>query len=754
MKLKKRSLIIFGAITLFLMCSCAQNAEPSLQNIYGSDADYFAGLTALREQNQKDAIRLFNRAISKGSKYVARRALEQKAKLGNVQERLKCCKELVEKYKDDEALLFACREYFEDSEYALIISSTENISLQESDNQLVKYRLDAMKEKNDTRYNKAVYDWFTLRHLSAEHYVFFTENTRDDLDMNLINTVDGTETTNTDKPDSVQQTVAGELSEIQSSEMLSLEVNFVLSFRITIYNKSYNASFEMLPQIKDLLLTSKRFPLTAQLVTDMGRACMYGSTDNLKNAAFFKSLSESEFSKDNQIKFYSLIYAGRIYDKSSKYITQASNNYLAAMELSENVKKTSPSEKIIDNANNDYDLALWFLLNTYLKESPERAISELKKYCSKWSDPLYFADFFDALSVRIFSSGKWELVPTLYKTIDGYADAETIAKFAYLTGRLYQEKYIYSDDKTISEKAFRRAFELDSTTYVYYKLLAAKQLNLSKQEIDAELKQIGNPLAPKQSDPDAERLLTGYAAFGFQELVYPEWQRLFSSDEKLLGVDSVVEAASFLRNCANGKNDYYAKSLRMIARTTNTNDGVIPLEAFKLLYPQNFKSSLEKYSKEFSVDEYVMYALIRTESFFDPNAKSSVGAIGLSQLMETTAVDCALQLNLSDYELTDADTNIHIGTYYFSTLVDKLDDSQILALFAYNAGRTRVRRWLKSSRIELGNRRDLPSDLFLETIPFNETRGYGRSVISAAAMYGWLYYDKNPADIITSMMPQ
>lgn len=120
--------------------------------------------------------------------------------------------------------------------------------------------------------------------------------------------------------------------------------------------------------------------------------------------------------------------------------------------------------------------------------------------------------------------------------------------------------------------------------------------------------------------------------------------------------------------------------------------------------------------------------------------------------MKPTFDECVKKLKLENPDITDPLTNIRVGTYYYSSLVKRLDNSDILALFAYNAGATKVRRWLQTSRIGLGMYKDLPSNLFLETIPIAETRNYGRKVIQSAAIYAWLYYDKNPCDIITEMM--
>ncbi len=190
----------------------------------------------------------------------------------------------------------------------------------------------------------------------------------------------------------------------------------------------------------------------------------------------------------------------------------------------------------------------------------------------------------------------------------------------------------------------------------------------------------------------------------------------------------------------------------MISRTVNVHRGRIPREVFLLLYPQDFSEEVNAACAEFEMDDYVMYALIRTESFFEVQAQSHAGAVGLTQLMESTAADCAARLKVQNYDLNDSATNVRFGTYYLSNLMSRLDGSKILALFAYNAGLTNVRRWIRTSKIQFDTQGKISSDLFLETLPFAETRDYGRRVISAAAMYAWLYDGLNPCDIVGEMM--
>ena len=172
----------------------------------------------------------------------------------------------------------------------------------------------------------------------------------------------------------------------------------------------------------------------------------------------------------------------------------------------------------------------------------------------------------------------------------------------------------------------------------------------------------------------------------------------------------------------------------------------------KLVFPSCYSDEIEKYAAEYMISPNVMYALVRSESFFDPNIKSAVGAVGLTQLMEFTANDVARKLKITDYSLVDVETNLQIGTYYLAELLNRCDNSLLQAFFSYNAGITRVRRWLTSSIAEFGTKSKLPMDLFLETLPYTETREYGRKLVSAAAMYDFLENPQNFSQTVTQLL--
>jgi soluble lytic murein transglycosylase len=153
-------------------------------------------------------------------------------------------------------------------------------------------------------------------------------------------------------------------------------------------------------------------------------------------------------------------------------------------------------------------------------------------------------------------------------------------------------------------------------------------------------------------------------------------------------------------------------------------------------------------------DSALLYGLIRTESAFQADIVSRAGAVGLTQLMPATAEEMAGRVKRQggpDYtenggpNLRNPAANIHIGAVYLEYLMTLLENP-LPALLAYNGGIGRLRRWRSSPAA-----RDLPGDLFLETIEYQETREYGRKVIAAAAAYACLYYDMIPETLFADI---
>ncbi|OAI17781.1 lytic transglycosylase [Methylomonas lenta] len=148
---------------------------------------------------------------------------------------------------------------------------------------------------------------------------------------------------------------------------------------------------------------------------------------------------------------------------------------------------------------------------------------------------------------------------------------------------------------------------------------------------------------------------------------------------------------------------------------------------FPLIYNELIQDNADKQK----LDPSLIFALIRQESAFDEFAGSSAGAMGLMQLMPKTAKQIAAELNenwSNNYNLVIPGTNIRYGSFYFKKVLNELNDHFVLATAAYNAGPYRVKQWLPKTK-------SLPADIWIETIPYKETRGYIASVIMYAMIY-------------------
>lgn len=169
--------------------------------------------------------------------------------------------------------------------------------------------------------------------------------------------------------------------------------------------------------------------------------------------------------------------------------------------------------------------------------------------------------------------------------------------------------------------------------------------------------------------------------------------------------------------------------------------GAMPNEIWRLLFPIRHWDAISDRASKHQLNPSLILGLIRQESAFNQNARSAADARGLMQILPSTAPKLARQEGISRYsakKLYQADINIALGTRYLSSLVLQYGKIE-LALAAYNAGSTRVNRWLQ----EFGTD-DMTE--FVERIPFSETRGYIRQVLSNRAVYQLLISSAVPAD--------
>ncbi len=161
----------------------------------------------------------------------------------------------------------------------------------------------------------------------------------------------------------------------------------------------------------------------------------------------------------------------------------------------------------------------------------------------------------------------------------------------------------------------------------------------------------------------------------------------------------------------------------------------LPRSYWEALFPRPFWNDLQRYARANHLDPFLVAALIRQESEFNPGAVSHANAVGLMQLLPGTGRKVARELRVrrfSTQKLLNPATNLQLGTRYFRSMVDQYNGTVEYALAAYNAGSDRVQGWLSE-----GN---FPSaEEFVESIPFTETREYVQAILRNASLYRRLY---------------
>ena len=168
---------------------------------------------------------------------------------------------------------------------------------------------------------------------------------------------------------------------------------------------------------------------------------------------------------------------------------------------------------------------------------------------------------------------------------------------------------------------------------------------------------------------------------------------------------------------------------RAIAAAASVGD----FDDLSLRYPLPFHETFREHSEAAGISTTWAYGVARSESLFMRDARSRAGAVGLMQLMPATGKEVARSIKLP-YSglstLTDPGSNIRLGTFYLGQMADRYGGNRVLATAAYNAGPHRVDAWLP----QVGN---VDARVWIENIPFNETRGYVKRVLAAETIFHW-----------------
>jgi len=185
-----------------------------------------------------------------------------------------------------------------------------------------------------------------------------------------------------------------------------------------------------------------------------------------------------------------------------------------------------------------------------------------------------------------------------------------------------------------------------------------------------------------------------------------------------------------LYNAAGDRQLTYRSLKRAFPQLATVEQDSVPAYFIRMYYPEKYGEAIRKYSSKQGLDPYLVMGLILQESYFNPRARSAVGATGLMQLMPATGKELGARIyrsfNVSSLE--NPSTNIEIGTMHLKMLVNLFGGNAQLAVASYNAGQGNVMKWRRAAPRK-------PMDEFLESIPFPETRNYVKRVTMLRASY-------------------
>lgn len=308
----------------------------------------------------------------------------------------------------------------------------------------------------------------------------------------------------------------------------------------------------------------------------------------------------------------------------------------------------------------------------------------------------------DAWSWRMrVAIGQRTYAPAL-RTLSGLPeDLRSKAQFAWLAGRLAE---LSGEDETA-----RDWFAMAAREATFHGFLAADRIDAPYPLCDA------TPSAPPSGADEEINLrralawwAVGERTRGFREWWYglEQWSPPLRQHAGLLAAAAGWhDAAVWALNGEQTRNWYQAR--------------------FPLAWPDETRAQ----ARANGLHPSWVRGLIRAESTWNPQARSSVGAQGLMQVMPATARAVARRHGLSQYRLTDPEHSITLGSAYLAELSERYEGQPILATAAYNAGPGAVERWPRSE--------DLPIDLWIETITYKETREYVPRVLAFKVIYDW-----------------
>jgi len=292
-----------------------------------------------------------------------------------------------------------------------------------------------------------------------------------------------------------------------------------------------------------------------------------------------------------------------------------------------------------------------------------------------------------------------------WEAIEDFISEMSEAEQQELRWRYWLARALEQNGKT---KAARQLYQTLAQERDYYGFLAADKIKVSYQLQNMPI--LFTPL-------DQAQLLKNFSIAAAYEFYQQGWLKE-GRQEWQYAIEHLPPSQQVIAAALAHRWGWHSQAILTASKANALDD-------LEVRFPLAFYSNLAVASKNQGIDLAWVYGIIRQESVFMEDARSRAGALGLMQLMPATARLVAKQLGLSlksKEDILEVDTNLSLGTSYLQQMLDRFDGNYLLATAAYNAGPGRAKRWAEENPC-------IPADLWVEMIPFEETRTYVRRVL-------------------------
>lgn len=378
----------------------------------------------------------------------------------------------------------------------------------------------------------------------------------------------------------------------------------------------------------------------------------------------------------------------RLAGRSAEDAATAWQSYAASHDFADSVRTELENTTILALAKD----------GTFVEEHPES----------------FSAEFAESMATAAIAHRNWAEAQHWIERLAPEAFAAN--RWQYWLARALSASFLNSERATLTYRAL--AEERD-----YYGFLAAERLGLQPRLNHAKQTFSNEELQQLLSIPAVNRAAELYAVDDTIN-ARREWTRLVPQ----LSRAQQAQAAQLAMQMG------WTSQGIAIANAANLRDHL------NVRFPYVYRNDFQRVSHATTVPHSFLIAVARQESAFNPSARSSANARGLMQLLHSTASGVARRSGLATPSITDLyapQINIEIAGHHLAELLVRYQNARPLAAAAYNAGQHRVSRWTK----EAGG---MPMDIWIENIPFRETRNYVKNVLAFAQVYGQLLGEPTP----------